>query len=165
MTNSSEQEPIAAEPSIEPIVPELVHSDHGLEETVVGNAPRSAVQKLGTFSGVFRPTILTILGVIMYVRMGWIVGHAGLLGALFILFLTFLITGTAALSFSSITTNIRLRAGGVFALVSQSLGLEAGGAVGLPLFLAQSLGAALYIYGFAEGWQFFFPIIPLIGWS
>ena len=93
----------------------------------------------------------------MYIRMGWIVGNAGILGALLILLMTFTITGTAALSFSSITTNIRLKAGGVFALVSQSLGLEAGGAVGVPLYLAQSLGAALYIYGFAEGWQTIFP--------
>ena len=113
--------------------------------------------KLGTYAGVFRPTILTIFGVIMYIRMGWIVGNAGILGALLILLMTFTITGTAALSFSSITTNIRLKAGGVFALVSQSLGLEAGGAVGVPLYLAQSLGAALYIYGFAEGWQTIFP--------
>ena len=114
-------------------------------------------RKLGTYVGVFRPTILTIFGVIMYIRMGWVVGHAGLVGALLILFMTFIITGTAALSFSSITTNIRLKAGGVFALVSQSLGLEAGGAVGLPLYLAQSMGAALYIYGFAEGWNYLFP--------
>lgn len=115
---------------------------------------------LGTFGGVFRPTILTIFGVIMYIRMGWIVGNAGLFGALLILFMTFTITGTAALSFSSITTNIRLKAGGVFALVSQSLGLEAGGALGIPLYLAQSLGAALYIYGFAEGWAYLFPEHP-----
>ena len=70
-------------------------------------------RKLGTYVGVFRPTILTIFGVIMYIRMGWVVGHAGLIGALLILFMTFIITGTAALSFSSITTNIRLKAGGV----------------------------------------------------
>ena len=116
--------------------------------------------KLGTYLGVFRPTVLTIFGVIMYIRMGWIVGNAGLLGALLILFATFIITGTAALSFSSITTNIRLKAGGVFALVSQSLGLEAGGAIGLPLYLAQSMGAALYIYGFSEGWIYLFPEHP-----
>ena len=134
------------------------------EELIQELPPESALHTilaekrgLSTYVGVFRPTILTILGVIMYVRMGWIVGNAGLLGALLILLLTFLITGTAALAFSSITTNIRLRAGGVFALVSQSLGLEAGGAVGVPLYLAQSLGAALYIYGFAEGWQYLFP--------
>lgn len=120
----------------------------------------AGIGKFGTYLGVYRPTILTLFGVIMYIRMGWVVGNAGLLGALGVLLLTFVITGTAALALSSVATNIRLRAGGVFALVSQSLGLEAGGAIGVPLFLAQSMGAALYIYGFAEGWQFLFPHHP-----
>lgn len=128
-----------------------------VEKIESSEAPLESRRTLGTYVGVFRPTLLTIFGVMMYLRMGWVVGHAGLAGALMILFMTFIITGTAALSFSSITTNIRLKAGGVFALVSQSLGLEAGGAVGLPLYLAQSLGAALYIYGFAEGWNYLFP--------
>ena len=39
-------------------------------------------KKLGTFLGVFTPTLLTILGVIMYLRFGWMVGHVGLFGAL-----------------------------------------------------------------------------------
>jgi len=122
--------------------------------------PVDDTNKFGTYLGVYRPTILTLFGVIMYIRMGWVVGNAGLLGALGVLLLTFVITGTAALALSSVATNIRLRAGGVFALVSQSLGLEAGGAIGVPLYLAQSMGAALYIYGFAEGWQFLFPTHP-----
>ncbi len=126
--------------------------------SAVAEEPSSG--KFGTYLGVYRPTILTLFGVIMYIRMGWVVGNAGLLGALGILLLTFLITGTAALALSSVATNIRLRAGGVFALVSQSLGLEAGGAIGLPLYLAQAMGAALYIYGFAEGWQYLFPHHP-----
>ena len=57
--------------------------------------PLDLTKKLGTYIGVYRPTVLTIFGVIMYVRMGWVVGNAGLLGALMILLLTFLITGTA----------------------------------------------------------------------
>jgi len=31
-------------------------------------------KKFGAFSGVFTPSILTILGVIMYMRLGWVVG-------------------------------------------------------------------------------------------
>jgi amino acid transporter len=108
---------------------------------------------LGTFNGVFRPTVLTILGVMMYLREGWLVGHAGLGGAVLVIFVTFVITGSTALSLSTITTNIRLGAGGAFAIISQSLGLETGGAIGIPLFLAQALSGALYIYGFAETWR------------
>lgn len=117
-------------------------------------------KKFGTFSGVIRPTILTILGVMMYLREGWVVGNAGLFGALLIILATYLITGTTALSLSSITTNIRLGAGGVFSIATQSLGLEVGGSIGIPFYLAQSLSAAMYIYGFMEGWLFIFPDHP-----
>ena len=111
----------------------------------------------GTFHGVFRPTILTIIGVMLYLRLGWVVGNAGLLGALLIIGIAFFITGTTALSISSITTNIRVGSGGVFSIISQSLGLEMGGAIGIPLYLAQALSAALYMHGFLEGWLFIFP--------
>jgi amino acid transporter len=115
---------------------------------------------LGTFQGVYRPTILTILGVIMYLREGWIVGQAGLLGGIAIILLTFVITGSAAMSLASITTNIRVGAGGVFSIISQSLGLEPGGSIGIPLYLGQALSAALYIYGFSEAWRYLFPDHP-----
>ncbi|MFU8806551.1 MAG: amino acid permease, partial [Bradymonadaceae bacterium] len=115
---------------------------------------------LGTFQGVFRPTILTILGVMMYLREGWIIGQAGLVGGVAIILLTFLITGTAALSLSSITTNIRVGKGGVFSIISQSLGLEPGGSIGIPLYLGQALSAALYVYGFSEAWRYISPEQP-----
>ncbi len=108
----------------------------------------------------FRPTALTIIGVILYLRQGWVVGSAGLLGGLAIVLMTFAITGATALSFSVITTNIRIGAGGAFAVVARSLGLEAGGALGIPMYLAQSLSVALYIHGFAEGWLYLFPAHP-----
>ncbi|MBF0236337.1 MAG: Na-K-Cl cotransporter [SAR324 cluster bacterium] len=120
-------------------------------------------KKFGTFHGVFRPTILTILGVMMYLREGWVVGNAGLLGVILIILMAYVITGTSALAISSITTNIRLGAGGVFSIVSQSLGLEVGGSIGLPFYLAQGLSTAMYIYGFVEGWLYIFPThIPML---
>lgn len=105
----------------------------------------------------YRPTVLTILGLMMYVREGWVVGEAGLLGALLIILATFVITGTAALSLSSITTNIHIGAGGVFSIIAKSLGLETGGSIGVPLYFGQALSGALYIYGFTEGWLYLFP--------
>ena len=117
-------------------------------------------QKFGLFNGVIRPTLLTILGVMMYLREGWVVGNAGLGGAILIILMAYLITGTTALSLSSITTNIRLGAGGVFALATQSLGVEVGGSIGIPFYLAQTLSVAMYIYGFMEGWLYIFPTHP-----
>lgn len=40
---------------------------------------RMAAKKFGTFGGVFTPTTLTILGVIMYIRHTWMVGNAGII--------------------------------------------------------------------------------------
>lgn len=115
------------------------------------------LKKFGTFAGVFTPTLLTIMGVIMYLRMGWVVGNAGLLGAWAIIILGFTITLCTALSMSAITTNIRIGAGGAYAIISQSLGLEVGGSLGIPRYISQGLAVTLYIFGFREGWLGIFP--------
>ncbi len=111
----------------------------------------------GTFAGVFTPTTLTILGVIMFIRQPWVVGNAGVVGALGIVMLSVAITFTTALSLSSITTNVRIGAGGAFSLISQSLGLEIGGAIGIPFYFAQAIAVAMYIFGFREGAQILLP--------
>ncbi len=113
--------------------------------------------RFGTFEGVFTPTILTILGVIMYLRLGWVVGNAGFGGALLIILLAKIVTLTTGLAIASMASNIKIGDGGSYAIISRSLGLEIGGAVGLPLYLSQSLGAAMYIVGFTEGWSVIFP--------
>ena len=82
--------------------------------------------RFGTFTGVFTPTLLTILGVIMYVRMGWVVGNAGLMGSFLILGLAMAITTCTGLSLSSIATNTRIGGGGPYAIMNKSLGLEVG---------------------------------------
>jgi hypothetical protein len=41
--------------------------------------------RLGSFSGVFTPNALIILGLILFSRTSWIVGHAGLIGSLTII--------------------------------------------------------------------------------
>jgi len=117
-------------------------------------------KKFGTFGGVFTPNVLTILGVIMYLRLGWVVGNAGLLGAIVIILMAKSVTICTGLSMSSITTNIKIGAGGAYSIISRSLGLEVGGSIGIPLYIAQTLSAALYIIGFAEGWIRVFPEQP-----
>ncbi|MCB0744665.1 MAG: amino acid permease, partial [Ignavibacteriae bacterium] len=113
--------------------------------------------KFGTFGGVFTPDVLTILGVIMFLRLGWVVGNAGLLGAIAIILMAKVITICTGMSMSSITTNIKIGPGGPYSIISKSLGLEAGGSIGIPFYVSQSLSAALYIIGFTEGWLMIFP--------
>ena len=119
-------------------------------------------KKLGTFGGVFTPTLLTILGVIMYLRLGWVVGNGGILGGMLVIGLAMGITAATGLSLSSIATNTRLAAGGPYAIISRSLGLEVGGSVGVPLFVSQALAVAMYVFGFREGWLWIFPNHPAL---
>ncbi|MGD2071434.1 MAG: Na-K-Cl cotransporter, partial [Gemmatimonadota bacterium] len=114
---------------------------------------------LGTFGGVFTPSILTILGVIMYLRFGWVVGNVGLIGALLIVTLSTSITFLTGLSIAAIATDQRVRTGGAYYMISRSLGIETGGAVGIPLYLAQGLSVALYTVGFAESVANVFPSV------
>ncbi len=119
--------------------------------------PSTTTAGFGIFSGVFRPVFLTILGAMLYLREGWLVGNAGLGGALLVIAGAVSITGLTALSLASIATNVRVKPGGAFAITAQALGLEAGGAIGVPLYVAQSLSAAMYLYAFSEAWAFLFP--------
>ena len=126
--------------------------------------------KFGTFGGVFTPDVLTVLGVIMYLRLGWVVGNAGILGALAIIVISKTISFCTGLSMSSITTNIKIGAGGAYSIISKSLGLEAGGSIGIPFYISLMLSAALYIVGFTHGWLWIFPdhppmLVSFIAWS
>ncbi len=121
--------------------------------------PQNATKGLGTFGGVFTPSILTILGVIMYLRFGWVVGQAGLAGSLAIVTVASSITFLTALSISQIATDQRVRAGGAYYMISRALGVEIGGAIGIPLYLAQALSVALYTIGFAESVARVFPFL------
>lgn len=112
---------------------------------------------LGAFGGVYTPSILTILGVIMYLRFGWVVGNVGLVGALAIVTLSTAIAFLTALSVSAIATDRVVRVGGAYYTISRSLGIETGGAVGIPLYFTQAISVGLYTVGFAESMAIAFP--------
>lgn len=118
---------------------------------------------LNAFEGVYTPSILTILGVIMYLRFGWVVGNVGLVGSLAIVTLATSITFLTALSISEIATDRVIRVGGAYYMISRSLGIETGGAVGVPLYFAQALSVSLYTIGFAESLVSTFPQLNLKG--
>ncbi len=107
-------------------------------------------KKYGAFAGVFTPSLLTILGVIMYMRLGWVVGEAGLLYTILIILIAHVISVTTGLSISSIATDKKIKTGGIYYILSRSLGLPMGGAIGIALFIGTALSISLYIVGFAE---------------
>jgi amino acid transporter len=113
--------------------------------------------RFGTFGGVFTPSILTILGVVMYMRLGWATGQAGLGGMLTIVAVAHLISLSTGLSIASIATNRTVGAGGAYFMISRALGAPAGAAIGIPLFFAQALSVTFYIVGFTES---LFQLMP-----
>ena len=110
----------------------------------------SGNKKFGTFGGVFTPSILTILGVIMYLRLPWIVGQAGILLTIGIIVIAHLVSIATGLSVSSIATDKKVKAGGTYFIISRSLGLPIGGTLGIALFFGLSLSVSLYLIGFSE---------------
>lgn len=123
----------------------------------------SKAKKFGAFSGVFTPSILTILGVIMYMRLGWVVGQAGLLTTIGIIVFAHIISLSTGLSISSIATDKRVKAGGIYYILSRSLGLPMGGAIGITLYVGTALSISLYIIGFAESFLALEQIRDLLG--
>ncbi len=111
---------------------------------------KQKIKKFGAFEGVFTPSILTILGVIMYLRLGWVAGVSGLFGTIIIILLAHLISITTGLSISSIATDKKIKAGGIYYILSRSLGLPMGGSIGITLFIGTALSISLYIVGFTE---------------
>ena len=115
-----------------------------------GTRSHGSTGTLGTFGGVFTPSILTILGIILFLRLGYVVGNAGLGRSLIIIGLANTISILTSISLSAIATNIKVKGGGDYYLISRTLGVEFGGAIGIVLFLAQSVSIAFYCIGFGE---------------
>jgi len=112
--------------------------------------------KFGTFAGVFTPSILTILGVIMFMRLGWVVGNAGLIGAIIIILIAHVIAVTTGLSVSSVATDKKIGAGGIYYVLSRSMGIPIGGSIGIALYVGTAFSIALYLIGFAESFNGYF---------
>jgi amino acid transporter len=122
-------------------------------------APREAeepLRRFGAFGGVFTPVTLTILGVIMFMRTGYVTGWAGLWMGLAILAISKLITVLTTLSLSAVATNQRMKVGGVYYMISRVLGPDFGGSIGITLFVAQTVGVSFYVIGFTEA---FFSVL------
>ncbi|XP_042367808.1 solute carrier family 12 member 6-like isoform X2 [Plectropomus leopardus] len=115
------------------------------EKKKAGKSPQ-----MGTFMGVYLPCLQNIFGVILFLRLTWVVGSAGVLQGLCIVFICCCCTMLTAISMSAIATNGVVPAGGAYFMISRSLGPEFGGAVGLCFYLGTTFAGAMYILGAIE---------------
>uniref|UniRef100_A0AAY4CJ06 Solute carrier family 12 member 5-like n=1 Tax=Denticeps clupeoides TaxID=299321 RepID=A0AAY4CJ06_9TELE len=122
---------------------EAENNEEARKKTV--QAPR-----MGTLMGVYLPCLQNILGVILFLRMTWIVGTGGVIQAFIIVFMCCSTTMLTAISMSAIATNGVVPAGGSYYMISRSLGPEFGGAVGICFYLGTTYAGAMYILGCIE---------------
>lgn len=106
--------------------------------------------KFNTFSGVFVPSTLAILGAVMYYITPHVLASVGLFKTIMIILLAHLITLSTAISMAGIASNIEVKGGGLYYLISRSLGVEFGGSTGILLYLAQTVSITFYSVAFAR---------------
>lgn len=105
---------------------------------------------MGTFSGVFVPTSLNVLSILMFLRFGMILGQTGLLAMFGLLVVCYAINLVTTFSLSAISTNGQVRSGGTYYLISRTLGPEFGGSIGLVYFLGSVLNTSLNAIGLVD---------------
>uniref|UniRef100_A0AAX7VDZ1 Solute carrier family 12 member 2 n=1 Tax=Astatotilapia calliptera TaxID=8154 RepID=A0AAX7VDZ1_ASTCA len=121
------------------------------EEAAAKEAAESkGVVKFGWIKGVLVRCMLNIWGVMLFIRMSWIVGQSGIALSCVIVAMATVVTTITGLSTSAIATNGFVRGGGAYYLISRSLGPEFGGSIGLIFAFANAVAVAMYVVGFAE---------------
>ncbi|KAL4973347.1 amino acid permease-domain-containing protein [Aspergillus desertorum] len=109
-----------------------------------------ASEKFTTFSGVFVPTSLNVLSILMFLRFGFILGQAGLLGMLGLLAVSYTINLVTTMSLSAIATNGTVKGGGAYYLISRSLGPEFGGSIGIVFYMGSVLNTGMNAVGLID---------------
>lgn len=89
-------------------------------------------------------------------RLGWVVGNAGLFGAIIIIIIAHVIAVTTGLSISSVASDKKIGAGGIYYVLSRSMGIPIGGSIGIALYIGTAFSIALYLVGFSESLNGYF---------
>uniref|UniRef100_A0A7M4EYP7 Solute carrier family 12 member 2 n=1 Tax=Crocodylus porosus TaxID=8502 RepID=A0A7M4EYP7_CROPO len=126
------------------------------EAAAAYTADSKGVVKFGWIKGVLVRCMLNIWGVMLFIRLSWIVGQAGIGLSVLVIAMATVVTTITGLSTSAIATNGFVRGvakwdfRGAYYLISRSLGPEFGGAIGLIFAFANAVAVAMYVVGFAE---------------
>ncbi|XP_076039527.1 bumetanide-sensitive sodium-(potassium)-chloride cotransporter-like isoform X2 [Oratosquilla oratoria] len=114
-----------------------------------GGAPAEG-SKQGWIKGVLIRCLLNIWGVMLFLRLSWVTGQAGILEGLLVVTCGNVVTVLTSLSMAAIATNGQIKGGGTYYMISRSLGPEFGGAIGAIFSFANAVACSMYVVGFCE---------------
>ncbi|KAJ6643632.1 Bumetanide-sensitive sodium-(potassium)-chloride cotransporter [Pseudolycoriella hygida] len=138
-------------PSLSKLHGEDVEEDpESVTEEITPDGSQSKGIKLGWIQGVLIPCLLNIWGVMLFLRLAWVVAQAGIGLSLLIILLSYLVCVLTTLSLSAICTNGEVKGGGVYFLISRSLGPEFGASIGLVFAFANTVAASMNTIGFCD---------------
>ncbi|KAJ1180533.1 hypothetical protein NDU88_005754 [Pleurodeles waltl] len=120
------------------------------EANIIEEEEKGGFVKFGWIKGVLVRCMLNIWGVMLFIRLSWIVGQAGIGLGVIVICLSVVVTTLTGISMSAICTNGVVRGGGAYYLISRSLGPEFGGSIGLIFAFANAVAVAMYVVGFSE---------------
>lgn len=147
------QEEMEDRPRISTLISSLANYSNTIPPASNADAdarPTGGGARMGTLIGVYLPCIQNIFGVILFIRLTWVVGTAGAIQGFLIVLCCCCVTMLTAISMSAIATNGVVPGGGSYFMISRSLGPEFGGAVGMLFYTGTTLAAAMYIVGAVE---------------
>uniref|UniRef100_A0A1B0CV09 Uncharacterized protein n=2 Tax=Lutzomyia longipalpis TaxID=7200 RepID=A0A1B0CV09_LUTLO len=130
----------------------ISNKTHSLQNRA-GRSTSEGGMKFGWKQGVLMRCLLNIWGVMLFLRLSWVVGQAGVGQGILLILTTTVVTTITALSMSAISTNGVIKGGGTYYMISRSLGPEFGGSIGLIFSLANAVACAMYVVGFCESMQ------------
>lgn len=106
--------------------------------------------KLGWIQGVLIPCLLNIWGVMLFLRLSWVVAQSGIIQTLIIIGISAVVCVLTTLSLSAISTNGEVKGGGIYYIISRSLGPEFGASIGVVFAFANAVAASMNTIGFCD---------------
>ncbi|KAJ8718570.1 hypothetical protein PYW08_002807 [Mythimna loreyi] len=129
----------------------ITEEDEKVQQTRETKSPTPAVGiKLGWIQGVLIPCLLNIWGVMLFLRISWVVSQAGIGLSLVIIAISAVVCVITTLSMSAICTNGEVKGGGIYYIISRSLGPEFGASVGIIFAFANAVAASMNTIGFCD---------------